>query len=131
MFTGYLQLGGAEIANTDRLVGYAATSECPNHWVVQQTCGTLQDALGDGAYVASNISTAPWYDPTRSELSSKFLGVSIIDAANRYDSTREVPVTESVGSGGVIGAPRNATKSIEFTSRRTLPDGAASASPRS
>lgn len=110
MFTGYLQLGGNEIANTDRLVGYSTSAECPAHWIRQIPCGTLADALGDGTYVASSISAAPWFDPTRPEVSARFFGISVIDMHGRHDSTRKMNVTQAVGNGGVIGDIRHNTK---------------------
>lgn len=113
MYTGYLELGGVELANTERVRGYAATANCPVNWLRGESCGTLAESLNDAPYDASNISEAPWFDPTQEDVSSRFYGVAAIDLVNRHDSTRSLAVTQAIRDGGVLGDVRHGTKEIQ------------------
>lgn len=112
MFTGYLQLGGVEIANSDRVHGYVHTADCITPSFEQEPCGTLQAALRDEPYDAAQIFSAPWYDPNSHDLSSRFYGVSAFDISGVHDSTRSMSVTQAIREGGIIGNVRHGTKSV-------------------
>src|SRR5690554_6864145 len=115
MFTGYLALGGVEIANTDRAIGYSRSASCPIFWLRNtETCQTVQTALGDAEYTIENIEDAPWYDPTNADVSSRFYGVVIIDVKGLSDPIREVARYEGILDGGVLGASRKGMKSARF-----------------
>ncbi len=108
-YDGWLKFGGTEIANNPRAFGYARTAGCAG-WLVYSGCDTLEDALGDLAYVYSNVTEAPWYDSANPEVSSRFYGVYITDLSGIEDSTRQVQTVESAGSGGLVGHTRRAMK---------------------
>lgn len=113
MYTGYLELGGREIANTDRLHGYLHTADCVLPSFNQTPCGTLQDALGDSTYEAANISAAPWFDPAYADVSSRFYGVAAYDITGVHDSSRSLAVTQAITDGGILGDKRHATKEVK------------------
>lgn len=115
MFTGYLQLGGLEIANSDRLLAYSSTSDCAASWWKLTGCGTLAAALADDPYEFGDLAASPWFDETRQELSARFLGVAIVDIQGRHDSTRRMSITQSIGDGGVLADKRHATKEFRIT----------------
>lgn len=112
MFEGYLELGGNEIVNNDRVIGYTQSADCPIYWIKCAPCGTMAEALGDAPYHMDQIDQAPWYDSANSDLSSRFYGVLALDVKGVHDSTRTVQTTESLGDGGVFGAQRHAMKKV-------------------
>ena len=112
MYEDYLALGGLEIANSARAFGYARTAGCGTGWLKREPCGWVDEALGDLEYTYGNISAAPWYDPTQQDLSTRFLGVYVVDAQGARDSTLTVQQTEGITDGGVIGSRRRGMKSV-------------------
>jgi hypothetical protein len=113
MWRGYLKLGGLEVGNSARALGYSRTAECPAYWLKDTyDCSTLQDAVSDTPYVYPNIEDAPWFDPDIADISSRFLGVYVVDMINMKDSTRTAQITQRLGSGGRIGRLREATRDV-------------------
>lgn len=116
MWKGYFSLGGLELANTARLLGYARSSGCPAGWFTAEVCDGFLNAIGkDGGYSYLEISDAPWYDPDIPDRSSRFLGVQILSADNISDSTASAPVTQRVTRGARIGRTREASRTTRFT----------------
>lgn len=113
MWAGYLAVGGLEVGNSARAIGYTRTSDCPTYWLKDtSSCDTLNEALGHPEYDYADIQNAPWYDPDIPDQSSRFLGVYISSMENVQDSTREASVTQRLQDGGRIGRIRRATREI-------------------
>ena len=115
MFQGYLSIGGLEIVNNARTLGYVASAGCSVQWLKHMDTGGLGAMLGDGSYNLANasIQDAPWFDPTE-PASERFLGVYGLEISGIGDSTAEVDVVEGVGNGGVIGKTRHASKQVRI-----------------
>lgn len=112
-YEGYLNLGGNEVVNSARALGYARTGDCPANWLTDEfACDTLSAALGESAYDRGNISEATWYDPDIHALSSRFLGVGLISVSGLDDSTRQAVMTQKTFDGGQISGYRNSTPTI-------------------
>ena len=111
MWNGYLEVGGNEVVNSARSVGYTRTANCPVGWLRDLDCGGLVGALGDEAYEYANITAAPWYD-ANDPATARFLGVYAISVEGVSDSTREAEVSEGILDGGVVGNVRHATRSV-------------------
>lgn len=124
MFDGFLQVGGVEVINNERVRGYAATIDCP-FTLRDIPCDTLEPALAaiaeeDGApapmpYTYDNIIGSPWYDATVPDVSSRFLGVFATRVAGIYSSTRTAQVTEGITDGGTLGMQRRTTREVRVT----------------
>lgn len=114
MWRGYFALGGLEIANSARAIGYARTAGCPLHWFTAKPCPGFLDAMGVGAYDYAAIEQAPWYDPDNADVTSRFYGVFVLAADNISDSTATASVTEKVTKGGRIGRERETSRAIRF-----------------
>lgn len=113
MWAGYLAVGGLEVGNSARAIGYSRTSDCPTYWLKEtSSCDSLGEALGHPVYDYVDIQNAPWYDPDIPDQSSRFLGVYIAAMENVQDSTREAAVTQRLQDGGRIGRIRRATREI-------------------
>jgi hypothetical protein len=110
MYEGYLEIGGNEVINSARAVGYMETSHCSVSWLRCAPCQGIEDVVNEGnPFVIANIADAPWYDP-RSPQSARFLGVHGLDVEGLPGSTREADVVEGIADGGVIGQVRHATR---------------------
>lgn len=112
-FEGYLNFGGNELVNNSRVRRIAETAECPMYWLKGPECATMQDALGDSEYSWNNISAAPWYDPTKDDVSRRFFGLYAY-SWEPLDSTRQVQSQEGIADGGVIGRTRKGMKSTRL-----------------
>jgi hypothetical protein len=114
MYEGYLELGGVEIANVERVQKYVRNTQCgiPLHQFDEHD--GLYLALGQQDYVSPVADNAPWYDANMPD-SADFLGLYPLGMNNVSDSTRQAPVTESVRAGGTIGAGRAATREMRVT----------------
>ena len=113
MWPGYLAVGGLEVGNTPRALGYSQSGDCPTYWLKDTgECDTLADVLGSQSYDAADISSAPWFDPDIADTSSRFLGVYVVDMENTADSTRQAAITQRLPNGGRIGRIRRATRDI-------------------
>lgn len=112
VYDGYLRMGGNEIVNSPRAEGITRTFDCYVPWLVGESCPFLQDAIGDSPYSYANIATAPWYDPSQPELSSRVLGVYGLGFSGVKDSTRQVQLTEGLDDGGVVGSMRKGVRQV-------------------
>lgn len=112
VYDGYLRMGGNEIVNSPRAEGFTRSFDCYVPWLVGESCPFLQDAIGDSPYSYANIASAPWYDPSNPEVSSRVLGVYGMGFTGVKDSTRSVQVTEGLDDGGVIGSMRKGVRQV-------------------
>ena len=104
VYVGYLRMGGNEIVNSPRAEGITRSTDCYVPWIDGDSCPFLQDAVGDTPYSYANIASAPWYDPSQVDVSSRVLGVYGMGFSGVKDSTRQVQITEGLDDGGVIGS---------------------------
>lgn len=111
MFEGYLELGGNEVLNSARALGYTQTAPCQVNWLICPPCDGVRDAIGDGPYVIDTISSAPWYDED-DEPTHRFYGAHAVTIEGLQDSSRTAETAEGIGDGGVVGRIRYATKRI-------------------
>lgn len=109
MFEGYLELGGGEVLNSARALGYTRTAPCPVAWLQCPPCDGIRDVLDDDAYTYANIMQAPWFD-AEDETTHRFLGAHALTIEGIPDSTREANVAEGIQDGGVVGRVRLATR---------------------
>lgn len=115
MWRGYLELGGLEVANSARVMGYARSGGCPQGWFGEPSCqGFLDWANGSFAYDLSAIDQAPWYDPDIPERSSRFYGVHVLSMENISDSTADAEVVERVGRGARISREREGSREVRI-----------------
>ncbi len=114
----YLNLGGNEIVNSARAVGYQQTGDCRIAWT-RCDCPELGDALGDGPYTYDRINLAPWYDPDLADLSARFLGASVISIDGIDDSTRQAVMTQKAMDGGQVSGYRHGTKAVRVRAMLT------------
>ena len=119
MWTGYFTLGGNEVGNSARALGYARTSDCPITWLRDVDCGGLPEFLGDGAYVYANIADAPWYDTDTPDLTGRFLGLYIVSMEGISDSTRSAEVTEKIIDGGQVSGYRHTSRQVRVRAMLT------------
>lgn len=105
--SGWLCLGGAEIANQARAFAYAQSGECPS-WSVKacDSCGpemavALEDT--DGVYTTPAADPAPWFDATEPQ-SGDFYGLYVLSVDNLGPGriTRDVTARAS-GYGSFLG----------------------------
>lgn len=113
MYKGWLQLGGAEIANNTRVMRYAQ-SLVPLLAPACDDCPDLSVLLGDDPYESPMIDEAAWYDPDI-PASGEFAGFYMLDITGLTDDTRSAPVVQSVGDGGLVQRSRRATKEARVT----------------
>jgi hypothetical protein len=112
MFEGYLELGGSEVINSARAIGYINTADCPVGWLQAQPCAGISDALDEVVeYTVANIDRAPWYD-AQDPATWRFFGVHAITMEGLPDSTRTAAVAEGVLNGGVVGSVRHAVRRV-------------------
>lgn len=109
MFEGYLELGGNEIVNSARTVGYLSSGQCASNWIVCPPCEGIQDALEHEDYTLDNIELAPWFD-AEDEPTHRFLGVHALSVEGLMDSTRTASISEGITDGGVVGQVRHAVR---------------------
>ncbi|MDE1675128.1 sugar transferase [Nocardia gipuzkoensis] len=121
MYRGWLQLAGAELTNTSRLIAHARP-DVPQSWeeaLAQCACRAdyvqyddswpgLQDFLGDDPYVLAN---APWYDPSVPQ-SSEFLGYWVLSVEGLGPIPVDRAVSDAICSGGVAGPHRDRYRTI-------------------
>jgi hypothetical protein len=114
MWAGYFTVGGNEVGNSARAMGYTTTSDCPITWLRDVECGGLGEVLGDGAYVYDSINQAPWYDPDNSDLTSRFLGLYVVSMEGISDSTRSANVTEKIIDGAQVSGYRHTSREVRI-----------------
>jgi hypothetical protein len=113
MYEGYLELGGAEVLNSARAVGYTTTAPTPIMWLQCPPCDGIRDVLGDDAYTYETIADAPWYDD-QLEQTHRFYGAHALSVEGLPDSTRDAGVAEGIGDGGVVGRVRRGTRRMRY-----------------
>jgi hypothetical protein len=123
MFRGWLSLGGAEIANTSRLLAHANPAPSTDLILAQAQCTALcrvdfmryddswpglRAYLGDSAY---DITNAPWYDVAIPQ-SAEFLGIWVM----KVDGDGPVPVSRTINDaicpGGIASPHRDAARTV-------------------
>lgn len=115
-YEGFLRIGGVEVVNTERVRGYTTTSDCPQHLVSEEVrCDALGDAVGDGDYAFGGIASAPWYDPSLADMTSRFYGVVGLSFSGLTDSTRSASRTEGVTDGGTNGRTRKGMRTVRVS----------------
>lgn len=132
MLDEYLALGGVELGNNARALGYSRCLPCCAGLLKGDPCDGIADAtsilpLGeDGAppYTCDTITDAPWYD-LDNPFSQEFAGFYVLSIRGITDGTMTAGVTEGIDDGGVIGASRYATRSVRV---RTMLVGCGNAS---
>lgn len=77
-------------------------------------CTPLPLVLGEAPYDYATIESAPWYDPDRDQESRDFYGMYVLSVRGLEDSTLQADVVERTGDGAVIGAQRNASRSVRI-----------------
>lgn len=113
MWDGYFSLGGNEVGNSARAIGYQRTADCPIGWIRDKDCGGIQSMVDDqGAYIYSRINEAPWYDTDDPDLSSRFLGLYVIEMQGVSDSTRSAVVTEKITDGAQVSGYRHTSRQV-------------------
>lgn len=112
MWDGYFTLGGNEIGNSARAIGYTRTAPCPIPWIRDRDCGGIAVATGDDDYFYTNISEAPWYDPDDPDTSGRFLGLYVVDIAGLSDSTRTATITEKITDGAQVSGYRHTAREV-------------------
>ena len=119
MWSGYFTVGGNEVGNSARALGYAKTSDCPITWLRDVECGGLVEFLGDGAYQYSLIDQAPWYDPDNVDLTSRFLGLYVVSMEGVSNSTRSATVTEKIVDGAQVSGYRHSSREVRVRAMLT------------
>lgn len=115
-FEEWLALGGNEIINNARTVGYALSADCPMAWFKSPPCSTLWNAtVAAENWDSENIERAPWYDAALPDVSRRFYGAYGISVKGIEDSTRTATVTSGLADGGVIGRVRKAPREVRVT----------------
>jgi len=121
MWSGYFTVGGNEVGNTARALGYAATADCPVWWYRDVPCGGLITAIEDEAtaYSVDHIDQAPWYDPDNPGLTSRFLGLYVIAMEGISDSTRSANITEKIVDGAQVSGYRHTSREVRVRAMLT------------
>ncbi|KGI79378.1 hypothetical protein IL38_24080 [Actinopolyspora erythraea] len=104
---GWLQFAGVELVNSTR-------ASMLSGGLVRCGCATLPHALGDDPDEYRDVTTAPWFDITVPD-SKDFFGFAGLEYTGDADGTAERGTTEVIGDGGVLGAPRAASRELEVT----------------
>lgn len=125
MFRGWLQLAGAELTNTSRLVAHArpgvpssmeeAIAQCrcagPRDYVrYDDSWPDLAAFLGDDPYLLTN---APWYDPTIPQ-SAEFLGIWVTKTDGFGPAPVDRNIADAICAGGVTGPHRDKARGLTF-----------------
>lgn len=113
MWDGYLTIGGNEVGNNARALGYQRTANCPVTWIRDMDCVGLLEAL-DEQYTYDRISEAPWYDPDDPDTTSRFLGLYVVSMEGVSDSTRSAVVTEKITDGAQVSGYRHAAREVRI-----------------
>jgi hypothetical protein len=113
MWDGYLTLGGNEIGNNARALGYQRTSNCPVTWIRDIDCTGLLDAL-DEQYTYDRIDEAPWFDPDDPDTTGRFLGLYVVSMEGVSDSTRSAVITEKITDGAQVSGYRHAAREVRI-----------------
>lgn len=122
MFSGYLEISGMEVANSERFRAYVDSLTAG----IGVKCGapSLDVALGHSAYTTPAADGAPWYNSNRPD-TGNFAGVLPLRITGLMDSTRAIDVTELLDGGGVQSIPREGTGEIRVQALLVAVDEAA------
>jgi hypothetical protein len=112
MWDGYFTLGGNEVGNSARTIGYTSTAECPVGWIRSIDCGGIQPTVGDEDYLYANITEAPWYDSDDPLTSARFFGLYVVDISGLSDSTRSAVITQKITDGAQVSGYRHASREV-------------------
>ena len=125
MYKGYLEFGGTEIANAQRVIDYVRKNapHIPLN-VDAAKHALLNEALGEDPYESPAADVAPWIDPADPS-TQRFLGFYPVEVSGIDASTRMATTVESINSGGVTGRVRHASKAIRVTGLLIAEDGLA------
>lgn len=113
---GYFSLAGVEFANEERFRTYIQNVG-PHLPFKERDLGAysgLATALGDAPYSNPVDDRAPWVDLDE-PITHGFLGATLLTAEGIDDSATVAGVTESLGKGGTVGVPRDASREMRFT----------------
>lgn len=125
MYKGYLEFGGTEIANAQRVVDYVRKNapHIPLNVDVSKH-QSLNEALGEEPYDSPAADGAPWIDAADPS-TRRFLGIYPIEVSGIDASTRSAATVESIGPGGVTGRVRHGSKAIRVTAMLVAEDALA------
>lgn len=111
MFTGYLSLGGAEIANSARTLAYTARHLPGLDLRGCDACDGMHNALNSPPYASPEFDTAPWYEITDPD-TIDFYGLYVTSVDGLEDSSATLTVTELIGDGAVHSQSRHGGKEV-------------------
>lgn len=111
MYQGYLALGGTEIANAARTTAYVRTQMPSIPLRNKYEIDNIPVALGDEPYTSPAIDDADWLDPAI-PASQDFFGLYPLAIEGVENSTRTLPIIESILDGASHGFPRHASKTV-------------------
>lgn len=118
-----MSLGGAEIANTSRLIAHANPTPSTDLILAQAQCAStcrvdfiryddswpgLRAYLGDAAYT---ITTAPWYDAAIPQ-SAEFLGVWLMKVEGDGPVPVDRTVNDAICPGGIASPNRDRARTV-------------------
>lgn len=116
MWTGYLEIGGIEVADGERLRANIATGPCPSARFKPMVCNTIaeaREALGGIAPSFDRIDEAPWFDP-QIPASGRLLGFELLEGKGLGDTRRSVTALEGLGDGQTFTAARKQGRESRF-----------------
>lgn len=119
MYSGYFSLGGNEVGNNSRAVGYARTADCPITWHRDDVDDGLADALHDNVYDYQFIDEAPWYDSDDPDVTGRFLGLYIVSMGGLSNSTRAATITEKNTDGAQVSGYRHTSREVRVRAMLT------------
>lgn len=125
MWPGYFTVGGNEVGNNARALSYTRDSDCPVTWIRDMDCGGIYQALDvpEEKYYYDLIQDAPWYDPDKPDLTSRFLGLYVISMEGASDSTRSAVVTEKIVDGAQVSGYRHTSRQVRIRALLTARGG--------
>lgn len=126
MYRGWLQLGGAELTNTTRLMAHTRP-RVPESWeeaLAQRHTGDAGRYIGYddswpdlGAFLGDEVYTmlsAPWYDPQIPQ-SREFMGVWVMKVDGFGAAPVDRPIQDAITMGGVASAHRLKARGLTIT----------------
>lgn len=114
MYHGYLALGGVEIGNAERCLGYGLSGIAPTTFepVGMDVWPRTHVWLGQNPYTRPELDGAPWYDPW--DYASREFGGMWPTMVEGLETTEvDQPVSEAAGDGGAAGVVRLPTRTIK------------------
>jgi hypothetical protein len=114
MYDGYLNFGGIELVNSERVAAYVENGIAPAGLEVMPCTGSCEDfheAVGHDPYTSPILDQPPWYDPDNPD-SFDFAGLVVLDLSGVNGSTKTVQVVERLGDGGMPVRGRAASRTM-------------------